>query len=244
MAADLSCDIVGNVAHVRARIAAACQRAGRSADEVTLVAVSKTRTPEEIQMAYDCGLRHFGENRVEEAETKLPSLRVAFAGDPAIWHMIGHVQSRKAHRAAPFDVVHSLDSLRLAQKLDAAAGELNKRLAVLVEVNTSGEEAKEGFPAWEDDQIPELVAQLGGLAALAHLDVRGLMTMAPIVAEQELARPYFRRLHWLRAMLCQEAPFCAWTELSMGMTDDFEIAIEEGATLVRIGRAIFGPSHY
>lgn len=234
-------DIVANLHHVEERIAAACARVGRERREVTLVAVSKTRSLEEIVAAYRVGVRHWGENRIEEAETKIPVLRPVFAGDPVTWHMIGHVQSRKARRVAELcDMVHSVDSLPLAMRLDRYAGEMGKRLPILLEINVSGEESKYGFPAWDQDRCASFRTQVGALATLAHLEVRGLMTMAPVAADPELARHVFRRLRELRDVLRQHAPFVTWPELSMGMTDDYEVAIEEGATIVRVGRAIFG----
>lgn len=237
--------IEGNLARVERRIAEACARAGREPNEVSLVAVTKTRTPSEIIAAYECGVRHFGENRVEEAEGKVPQLRQRFLADPATWHMIGHVQSRKARKAIEFsDIIHSVDSLRLARRLGRFAEEEGKRVPILLEVNVSGEASKYGFLAWDASTRSEFVGQVEALAELDHLRIRGLMTMAPIVPDPEQARPIFRRTREIRDALLDQMPSCDWAELSMGMTDDFEVAIEEGATLVRIGRAIFGPSTY
>ncbi|MBC7254958.1 MAG: YggS family pyridoxal phosphate-dependent enzyme [Chloroflexi bacterium] len=235
--------IRANLNEVERRIAWACARVGRNWREVTLVAVTKERTLGEIIAAYQCGLRHFGENRIEEAEGKLVHLRPAFQQDPPTWHMIGHVQSRKARPVAEvMDIVHSVDSLRLATRLDRFAGELGKRLPVLLELNVSGEPTKAGYPAWDEATLEAFLRQeVAPLAQLAHLEVRGLMTVAPIVPEPEGARPFFRRLREIRDLLRREHPFSPWDHLSMGMTDDFEVAIEEGATMVRIGRAIFGP---
>lgn len=237
--------IAKNLERVRQRIAEACLRAGRSPEEVTLVAVSKTRTIEEIAEAYACGVRHFGENRVEEAEEKVPLLQERFAQEPIVWHLIGHVQSRKAKRAvAVADIIHSVDSLKLARRLDRFAAEAGKRLPVLLELNVSGEASKYGFPAWEEELVQAFLEEAKELASLEHLEVRGLMTMAPIVEDQEEARPFFQRLRVIRDLLRERLSFSSWDELSMGMTDDFEVAVEEGATLVRIGRAIFGPRDY
>ena len=235
-------DIPANLERVEKRIGDACTRAGRRRDEVTLVAVTKTRSIQEIRVAYQSGLRHFGENRVEEAEPKLPELREGFADDPPTWHMVGHVQSRKAKRAVALaDVIHSVDSLRLARRLDRFAAEMGKRLPILVEVNVSGEASKYGYPAWNASTRAAFINEARELKALTHLQVRGLMTMAPVVVDPELARPVFRQLGQLRDALREQAPFSSWPDLSMGMTDDFEVAIEEGATMVRVGRAIFGP---
>jgi PLP dependent protein len=231
-----------NLKRVEERIEQACAQAGRHRDEVTLVAVTKTRSLEEVLAAYACGLCHLGENRVEELETRRPEVAQAVASDPPSWHMIGHIQSRKAARAAAVsDVVHSVDSFRLAQRLEHAAAALGRVLPILIEVNVSGEAAKYGFDAATPAAEGELMQTLGQMEELAHLSVQGLMTMAPIVPEPELARPVFARLRQLRERLRQELPYSSWAQLSMGMTDDFTVAIQEGATLVRIGRAIFAP---
>lgn len=237
--------IAGNLEQVERRIREACSRAGRQRDKVTLIAVTKTRSEDEIFAAYRCGVRHFGENRIEELEAKLPTLRPAFAADPATWHMIGHVQSRKAQKTAILaDAVHSVDSLRLAQRLNRFAAEKGKRLPVLLEMNVSGEASKYGFLVARGGGPEDLVSQIEPLSALGHLEIRGLMTMAPMADDPAEARPVFRQLGETRDLLRQRLPFSSWDELSMGMTDDFEVAIEEGATLVRIGRAIFGPREY
>lgn len=237
-----SVSIQENLARVEATIETACQRVGRERAEVTLVAVSKTRPPAEIEAVYRCGVRHFGENRIEEAEAKLPGLRDVFADDPPTWHLIGHVQSRKAQRAVQVaDMIHSVDSVRLGARLDRHAKALGVRLPILLELNVSGEGSKDGFVAWDDGSWPDLVAQVMAFENMVFLDVRGLMTMAPIVADPQQARPVFQRLLRCRDRLRAEAPYSRWDALSMGMTDDYAVAIEEGATIVRIGRAIFGP---
>jgi hypothetical protein len=230
-----------NLRSVQDRIGAAAKRAGRDPAGVTLVAVTKSQPSEVIRAAYDLGLRHFGENRVEEAEAKVGEL------PPTItWHMIGHVQSRKAERAASlFHVVHSVDSVKLARHLDRARADRTEPLPVLLELNVSGEVSKYGFPAerWAEDdtQREVLLAAVAEIAALPHLQVQGLMTMAPIVADPEQTRPVFSGVRHLRDALAAAFPDVNWRYLSMGMTDDFEVAVEEGATLVRIGRAIFAP---
>jgi pyridoxal phosphate enzyme (YggS family) len=240
--ASLQWNIGANLAQVDERIAAACRRAGRDRSEVTLVAVTKTRSLAEIIAAYCCGVRHFGENRIEEAAEKAPALRATFGPDPVTWHMIGHVQSRKARDAAHLaDVVHSVDSTCLATRLDRFAGEAGKRLPVLLEANVSGEESKYGFPAWDEAGCTALLDAAREVATLPNLDARGLMTMAPIVADPEEARLIFARLRNLREAL-RDVTGRDWPELSMGMTDDYVVAVEEGATMVRIGRAIFTPS--
>ena len=231
-----------NLRSVQERIAAAAARAGRDPAEITLVAVTKTQSPTLIRAALHLGLRHFGENRVEEAETKVPELP-----EDIVWHMIGHIQSRKAKRVVPlFGMVHSVDSLKLARRLDRASASLPYPLPVLLECNVSGEEAKYGFKAhkWEQDdaQRRSLLSDVGKILALSNLQVQGLMTTAPIVLDPEQARPVFIRLRQLRDELASVFDQADWHQLSMGMTDDFEVAIEEGATLVRVGRAIFDPN--
>jgi len=227
---------------VRARIVNAAARVGRSPDEILLVAISKTRSPHEIAAAHACGLVHLGENRIEELEDKLPALRGMIDEPPVTWHMVGHVQSRKARRVVDAcDVVHSVDSVRLASRLDRFARQAGRRLPVLLEVNVSGEESKYGFEAWDPGRRQALVDDLAPLAELDNLDVRGLMTMAPLGAPDHELHRVFGALRELRDELRHQLPFTGWDDLSMGMTDDFEVAIEEGATIVRIGRAIFGP---
>ncbi len=234
--------IAENLNIVRAQIKRACENARRDPSSVTLVAVSKTHTPSKVLEAAALGMQHFGENRVEEAQGKITAVK-AQSPSPLVWHMIGHIQSRKARDVAPlFDFVHSVDSVKLAGKL-AASAPLSRRLKVLVEVNVSGEESKQGFfcARWQEERtvFEEFAFSLREIAGLAALELVGLMTMAPIVEEVEQARPVFKRLRLLRDAL-QEEIGMPLPELSMGMTDDYPVAIEEGATIVRIGRAIFG----
>lgn len=235
-------ELEANLQSVQARIAAAASRARRDPKSITLVAVTKAQSPVAIRAAYDLGIRHFGENRVEEAEAKVGPLPRDIT-----WHMIGHIQSRKASRVGPlFDLAHSVDSLKLARRLDRLTAERAKPLPVLLECNVSGEETKYGFDAsaWTKNgaQRQTLMAAMEEIVALPNLQVQGLMTMAPIVADPEQARPVFVRLRQLRDELAKAFPGAAWRDLSMGMTDDFEVAVEEGATLVRVGRAIFEPA--
>lgn len=230
-----------NLQAVQARIAAAATRVARHPAEITLVAVTKGQPPEVIRAAYDLGLRHYGENRVEEAEAKVGHLPRDIT-----WHMIGHIQSRKAKRVVPhFQIIHSLDSIKLARRLSRLCADRADALPVLLEVNVSGEKAKYGFTAdqWpKEDSTPQsLFSAVEQIAGLAHIQVQGLMTMAPIVTSAEQARPVFARLRQLRDALATAFPQLNWHHLSMGMTDDFEVAIEEGATMVRVGRAIFAP---
>ena len=206
---------------MRQRVERAAERADRSPADVTIVAVSKSFPPEAIEEAAAAGIVHVGENRVQEAAAKFPGLR----GLALTWHLVGHLQTNKAKTALElFDIIHSVDSLHLAETLSHRA---QRPLPVLLEVNVAGEASKFGFPPGE------VAAAAQAVTRLPHLDLRGLMTIAPFVSDPETVRPVFRELRRLRDAL-------GLAELSMGMTDDFEVAIEEGATLVRIGRAIFG----
>lgn len=237
--------IARNLARVQARIAEAALRVGRDPAGVTLVAISKTFPPEAIVAAYQAGVRHFGENRVEEGGAKIPVVHAALSGPLPTWHMVGHIQSRKAREAvAHFDFIHSVDRLKIACRLSDFACAIGRTLPVLLECNVSGEETKFGFdlPGWEQDTARReaFFAAVAETLALPGLDVQGLMTMAPIAADPESVRPVFVSLRALRDALRERFPQRDWRHLSMGMTDDFEVAVEEGATLVRIGRAIFG----
>ena len=225
--------IADRVAAVRERIARAAERAARPPEGITLVAVSKTCPADAVRAAFAAGVRDFGENRVQEAEPKIESL--SDLGPRGLrWHLVGHLQSNKARRAAAlFDTVHSLDSLELAQRLARAAEEAGRVARALVQVDLAGEQTKFGLPE------PSLMAALEALRGSAGIRVDGLMLLPPWSDEPERARPYFRRL---RALLEQAtaAGLVAGRELSMGMSHDFEVAIAEGATMVRVGTAIFG----
>jgi hypothetical protein len=224
-----------NLTRVQDRMAAAAVRAGRDVSTITLVAVSKTHPVEELLAAFELGVRHFGENRVEEASAKLSAFKQVISDSTVVFHMIGHIQSRKAEDVARlFDRVHSVDSVKLAQRLARFAA---KPLPVLLEVNVSGEESKYGFDGARRAELFDAVEMINQLPQL-RLD--GLMTMAPIVENPEDARPVFRALRELRDEIAVRYPALTLPHLSRGMTDDFEVAIEEGATLVRVGRAIFG----
>lgn len=233
--------IAENVAAVQARIAAAARRAGRDPAEITLVAVTKTHPPELVAEAVAAGARALGENRVQEAASKIEALREQRS--ELRWHLIGHLQRNKAKVAAElFDLVHSVDSLRLAEAL-ARQVVPGRRLPILLQCNVSGEASKEGFAlpgGAASAALLALLPELEQLVALPQLEVRGLMTVAPMVADPEQARPVFKALRELRDELARRLPAACWDELSMGMTDDFEVAIGEGATIVRVGRAIFG----
>jgi pyridoxal phosphate enzyme (YggS family) len=225
--------IADNVARVRERIAAACARAGRSPNDVRLMAVSKTHPASAIREAFAAGVTLFGENRVQEFAEKNAEL----AEIGAEFHLIGHLQSNKAAKAAElFGAVDSVDSLKLAERLNAAAEKLGKTLPILLEVNVGDEEAKSGFAPDSD----ELRALLTKTTDLRHLQVRGLMTIPPHTEDPNGARPYFQTLRTLRERLEKNFPQLKLSELSMGMSHDYEVAIEEGSTCVRVGTAIFG----
>jgi pyridoxal phosphate enzyme (YggS family) len=227
--------IAENVARVRERIRLAASSAGRDPDAITLMGVSKTFPPESIREAYDSGIRVFGENRVQEFASKADVLRDLVE---ARWHLIGHLQSNKAVKAADlFHAVDSLDSLKLAEKLNDAARASGKTLRVLVEINVGGEEAKSGV-APDSAELDQLLAQA---PQLASLEFCGLMTVPPYSEDPQGARPFFRKLRELREQIAGRGlPRVNMDELSMGMSHDFEVAIEEGSTCVRVGSAIFG----
>ena len=227
--------VAENLEYVRGAIAQATARAGRDAQDVTLIAVSKTVSLDLVRIAYNLGVTDFGENRVQDALPKIAE----FSPPDMRWHMIGHLQSNKANKViGAFASVESVDNLHLAQTLERHASKQGVTLPVLLQVNVSGEASKEGMAAAE---APEIARQV---VALPHLRVEGLMTIAPIAQNPEETRPVFRQLRLLRDHLRNEIPQCEWRHLSMGMTDDYRVAIEEGATIVRIGRAIFGERVY
>ena len=230
---ETTADVGGNLEEVRRRIAMACARCGRHPEAVRLVAVSKTYTADAVRAAAACGQRLFGENRVQEAAVKVPQCPGTLE-----WHLIGHLQSNKAAAAVRlFDWVHSVDTPKLLRMLDGHAAAVGKRLRVLLEVNVSGEISKSGAAP---DAVP---AMLGMASELECVEIRGLMTVPPIAEDPEEARPHFRRLRELRDAWAAEygVPL---EELSMGMTHDMEVAIEEGATFVRVGTGIFGARTY
>ncbi|MFB3922804.1 MAG: YggS family pyridoxal phosphate-dependent enzyme [Terriglobia bacterium] len=221
-----------NIERVRGRMAAACHRSGRRPEDVKLIAISKTFPAERIREAYEAGLRDFGENRVQEAEAKRPAL----ADLTVTWHLVGHLQTNKAKAARElFHWIHSVDSPRLAEKLDNSATCSGERLPVLLEVNLGEEASKSGVREMEVMHLAEEVSRL------ATVEIRGLMVIPPFFEDPEQARPYFRRLRELAGKLeAGDFPGVSMRELSMGMSHDFEVAIEEGATMVRVGTAIFG----
>lgn len=225
--------IADRVAAVRERISRAAERASRPPEGVTLVAVSKTFPAEAVRAAFAAGLRQFGENRVQEAEVKVPALQ-DLRSQGLVWHLIGHLQSNKARKAAPlFDVVQSVDSLDIASRLARVAAEDGRTLRALVQVDQAGEERKFGIP---EKDAPGALETMKGLEGLR---VEGLMTLPPFLDDPEELRPYFRRLRVLKDQMVAGG-LLDGEELSMGMSHDFETAVEEGATIVRVGTAIFG----
>ena len=225
--------IAENYRQIHERIAAACQRAGRSAEGVLLLPVSKGQPAQAVEEAAGLGLRVFGENKVQEAKVKIGQCSSRLQ-----WHMIGHLQSNKARDAVQlFSMIESIDSLDLAQEVNKWADKLARRVPILLEVNCAGEASKFGFKA---EDIPSAVEQVN---SLERLEVHGLMTIAPYTPTPERVRPYFAKLRELKDE-CSQRLGAPLPHLSMGMSGDFEIAIEEGATIVRIGTALFGPRNY
>jgi pyridoxal phosphate enzyme (YggS family) len=224
-----------NIAEVRERIAAAARRAARNPDEIMLMGVSKTFPVERIREAYAASLRVFGENRVQEFAAKADALRDLRDTE---WHLIGHLQTNKAGKAAElFDAVDSVDSVRMAEKLNASAESAGKKLSVLIEINVGGEQAKSGLAPSSD----ELEQILRGAPRWENLKIQGLMTVPPYTEDPEGSRAYFRQLRQIRdSIAARGLPQISMAALSMGMSHDFEVAIEEGATCVRVGTAIFG----
>jgi pyridoxal phosphate enzyme (YggS family) len=227
--------IAENIAAVRERVAAAARRANRNPDDITLMGVSKTFSVDAIRQAYAAGLRVFGENRVQEFAAKAAALRDL---PNAEWHLIGHLQTNKAAKAVElFDAVDSVDSIRMAEKLNALAESAGKTLPVLIEINIAGESAKSGAApdSGELEQILQSAPHWG------NLKIRGLMTVPPYTEDPEGSRPHSRQLHQIRDRIAaRKLPQIGMNVLSMGMSRDFEVAIEEGATCVRVGTAIFG----
>jgi hypothetical protein len=224
------------------KIAAAAWSAGRSPESIRLVVVTKAQPVEVAQAAIEAGAGILGENYPEESVKKIQLLQKYSAVE---WHMIGHVQSRKAPLvAANFNFLHSLDSLKLAARLDRFCGEAGRVLPSLLEFNVGGEESKSGWPARDESQWPALRDDLGAIIALPNLQIRGLMTMPPLGETAEFSRPFFQKLRRLREYLSSQFPGVDFSELSMGTSSDYEVAVQEGATLVRVGTAIVGSRQY
>ena len=248
--------VAANLGQVRAKIAVAAERAGRPVSEITLVAVTKAHPVDVVIEAYQAGLRNFGENRAAEGYEKSEAFarwHQTYASNQQLpaWHFIGHIQSRQANMVlnGDYSLLHSVDSLKLAERLNRLAQQRDRQsINVLLQCNISGEATKSGFTLqnWQNDagQLQNFMEIVNKINNLKKLNISGLMTMAPIVDNPEQTRPTFKSLAALHHTLKQEVPHISWRHLSMGMTDDFEVAIEEGATLVRVGRAIFGERAY
>jgi pyridoxal phosphate enzyme (YggS family) len=231
--------ILSNYLEVLERIDQAARNVGRDPDRVRLIVVTKGHTLDKIRIVIGIGAHLLGENYVEEA---LPKIQVLSSHANIEWHMIGHVQSRKARFICKhFSCLHSLDRVKLALRLNRFAGEYGTKLPALIEFNVSGEASKVGIPAWQEERWVDLIDPMESILELPNIRVRGLMTMAPLVNDPEDARVYFRRLRKLRDFLTNHFIDHDLSDLSMGMSSDFEVAVEEGATLVRIGQAILGP---
>jgi pyridoxal phosphate enzyme (YggS family) len=223
-------DLAANLNSLQQRIALACTRAQRDPASVTLLPVTKSHPPEIVNEAVQIGLTVFGENKVQEAKAKIP-----LCSNRLRWHMIGHLQSNKCRDAVElFAMIQSVDSLHLAEEINRRADQAAKTMPVLIEVNVAGEASKFGY------RPEQLLAELPQLNALKRLEIQGLMTVPPLAPEPETVRPLFRQMRELKAQ-CEQKLGIPLPHLSMGMSDDFEVAIEEGATLVRIGTALFGP---
>jgi hypothetical protein len=226
------------LAQVKKRISKAAFSCGRSPDEISLIVVSKSQPVEVIEAAISIGINRFGENYPEETLAKILALRSQAEIE---WHMIGHLQSRKARIVVDkFQMLHSLDSFTLAEKLDRLLAESGKKMPALLEFNVGGEESKFGWPAWDEQKWEALLPEISRVLALEHLQISGLMTMPPLIEEIDKTRPFFKKLFDLREYLASSFPEAKFSELSMGTSADFEIAIKEGATMIRVGQAILG----
>ena len=249
---DLVSSIRENYQKTLDTIAVSARKAGRDPDSVRLVVVTKLQPIEVVQAAIEAGAKVLGENYPEEAVEKITKLKSQTSVKPSQfaveWHIIGHVQSRKARLVAEhFALFQSLDSLKLAERVDHFAAEFNRVLPVLLEFNVGGEESKSGWDASDETHWADLLNDVNAVASLTHLQIRGVMTMPPLFTDPstgsgqaEAARPYFQRLRRLRDFLAKHVPQIEWRELSMGTSADYMIAVEEGATLVRVGQAILG----
>jgi len=239
---DLVVSIRERYLHILEEIARSAQAAGRDPNSVKLVVVTKAQPEEVARAAIEAGASILGENYPEEGVMKIQSLRDFSAVE---WHMIGHVQSRKAQLVAEnFNFMHSLDSLKLARRLDRFCGEAGRTLRVLLEFNVGGEDSKSGWLASDETRWASLLEELSAVIALPNLRVSGLMSMPPLGETAEFSRPYFQKLKRLQGYLASQFPTVDFSELSMGTSTDYKVAIEEGATMVRVGTAIVGPRQY
>ena len=239
---DIVTSIRENYLHTLDQIAIAAHKSARDPNEIRLVVVTKSQPVEIVHAAIEAGARILGENYPEEGVTKIQSIPPQSGVE---WHMIGHVQSRKARLVADhFELLHSLDSLKLAQRLDRFAAERNRILPVLLEFNVGGEESKSGWDASDESRWDLFLPEINSLLDLPNLRIHGLMTMPPLETDPDQARRFFLRLRLLRDHLASQFPQADWHELSMGTSADYPVAVEEGATLVRVGTAIVGARRY
>jgi len=227
-----------NLSEVKMRIAKAAEKSGRTGKDIKLVAVTKLLPLNTLKAGIAAGIRDFGENYPEQALGKIQALS---PDEKLTWHMIGHIQSRKTKLVCThFDWVHAVDRLKIANYLERFCSEINRILPVLIEVNVSGEESKHGWSAWDEHSWPNLVSQFKEISTFNHIEIRGLMSMPPFFEDAEKTRPFYQRLRRLQRFLKEELPEISWDELSIGTSFDYEVAIEEGATMVRLGTTLFG----
>ncbi len=231
-----------NLEQVRERIRLAADKADRQLSEIRLVVVTKSHSVQVARAAIEAGAKILGENYAEEGLSKIQEI----GSNPGVeWHMIGHVQSRKAVEVTgKFTLIHSLDSVKLAERINRVAEAKGWSQRILIQVNVSGEGSKSGFPCWNDDQMSALTLEIEKIASMPSVKIQGLMTIPPFTENGEFARPFFKRLRGIRDRLTDKFPNIDFSELSMGMSADFEVAVEEGATLVRVGTAILGERSY
>jgi pyridoxal phosphate enzyme (YggS family) len=235
-------NIKDNLNRVEEKILRSLDKCGRTRNDVKVLVVSKAQPVEKIIAAYECGVRDFGENYPEETAEKMAQIP---GENDIVWHMIGHLQSRKARIvAASFHMLHSLDAIRTAEKLEPLLAEYDRILPVLIEINTGGEESKSGLDYRSGAGEAEIEEFVETLRKFPHIEIKGLMTMPPLWEQPEKARPYFQELRLLMESLKKKFPELSWQELSMGTSGDFETAIEEGATMIRIGQAVLGERNY
>ena len=228
-----------NLDQVEACIGRAVAKAGRERGDIQIVAVTKLLPLKMVEAGIAAGLRSFGENYPEQAVEKIAACK---ENTDVTWHMIGHIQSRKASRVCEnFDWVHAVDRIKIARYLDRYSREAGRIMPVLIEVNLSGEESKFGWKAWDENNWPALIPQFAEISHLSNIQINGLMSMPPYFDDPELTRPYYQRLRRLQIFLRERLPDMTWDQLSIGTSFDFEVAIEEGATMVRLGTTIFGP---
>mgnify|MGYP001828967975 CR=1 FL=1 len=233
-----SAQIKANYNAVQEEIYRAAALDGRNFEDVKLIVVSKGHSVDVVRAAVDAGIHALGENYVEEAEQKIEAIQ---DGTAVEWHMIGHIQRRKARKVCElFDYIHSLDSVKLGLRLNRFAVELGRKLPILLECNVSGETTKYGWKSWEKERWEELLPEFTQIASFSNLEIRGLMTIAPFMHDDEGTRQFFRRLRDLRQFLKEHIQDVNWQELSMGMSADYRVAIQEGASIVRIGTAVLG----